>query len=70
MDCGDTGHILLSKRVAGDLAPHPRWNAGLHELDEFEVKHGRKKTSSPVTTGEHSTEAGCAFLQRPCPPSN
>ncbi len=42
MDCGDAGHILLSKRVADDLAPHPRWNAGLHELGEFEVKHGRK----------------------------
>ncbi len=42
MDCGDAGHILLSKRVADDLAPQPRWNAGLHELGEFEVKHGRK----------------------------
>jgi hypothetical protein len=26
MDCGDAGHILLSKRVADDLAPYPRWN--------------------------------------------
>src|SRR5262249_18265001 len=26
MDCGDSGHILLSKRVADDLAPYPRWN--------------------------------------------
>ena len=26
MDCGDAGHILLSKRVAEDLAPLPRWN--------------------------------------------
>ena len=24
MDCGDAGHILLSKRVADDLAPFPR----------------------------------------------
>ena len=26
MDCGDAGHILLSKRVADDLVPFPRWN--------------------------------------------
>jgi TolB-like protein/Tfp pilus assembly protein PilF/class 3 adenylate cyclase len=42
MDCGDAGHILLSKRVAEDLAPLPRWNPHLHELGECEVKHGRK----------------------------
>jgi len=42
MDCGDAGHILLSKRVADDLAPFPRWNPHLHELGECEVKHGRK----------------------------
>jgi TolB-like protein/class 3 adenylate cyclase/Tfp pilus assembly protein PilF len=42
MDCGDTGHILLTKRVADDLAPLLRWNPHLHELREYEVKHGRK----------------------------
>jgi TolB-like protein/Flp pilus assembly protein TadD len=42
MDCGDAGHILLSKRVADDLAPYSRWNPYLHELGECEVKHGRK----------------------------
>jgi adenylate cyclase len=42
MDCGDAGHILLSKRVADDLAPFPRWNPHLHHLGECEVKHGRK----------------------------
>ena len=42
MDCGDAGHILLSKRVADDLAPFPKWNPSLHELGECEVKHGRK----------------------------
>ena len=42
MDCGDTGHILLSKRVADDLAPYAKWNPHLHELGECEVKHGRK----------------------------
>ena len=40
MDCGDAGHILLSKRAADDLAPYPRWNARLHDLGECEAKHG------------------------------
>jgi TolB-like protein/Tfp pilus assembly protein PilF len=42
MDCGDAGHILVSKRVADDLAAYPRWNRYLHDLGECEVKHGRK----------------------------
>lgn len=42
MDCGDAGHILVSKHVAEDLAPYPRWNPYLHDLGECEVKHGRK----------------------------
>jgi len=40
MDCGDAGHILLSKRAADDLAPYPRWNPHLHDLGEADVKHG------------------------------
>jgi adenylate cyclase len=42
MDCGDTGHILLSKRVAEDLQQHSRWRAHLHDLGEVEVKHGER----------------------------
>src|ERR1700736_6341024 len=40
MDCGDTGHILLSQHVADDLEQYPRWRAHLHDLGECEVKHG------------------------------
>src|ERR1700719_4193408 len=40
MDCGDAGHILLSKRVADDLAQQRRWQPYLHELGDVEVKHG------------------------------
>jgi len=40
MDCGDAGHILLSKHVADDLEHYPRWRSFLHELGECEVKHG------------------------------
>src|SRR5438034_2795595 len=40
MDCGDAGHILLSKRVAEDLEQHGHWQPQLHDLGEVEVKHG------------------------------
>ena len=40
MDCGDAGHILLSKRVAEDLDHYGHWQPHLHDLGECEVKHG------------------------------
>src|SRR5438105_10328136 len=40
MDCGDAGHILVSQRVADDLAQDRLWQPLLHELGEIEVKHG------------------------------
>jgi len=40
MDCGDAGHILLSRHVAEDLEQYPRWQPYLHGLGECEVKHG------------------------------
>jgi class 3 adenylate cyclase len=42
MDCGDAGHILLSKRVAEDLEQFRQWRPHLHDLGEFEVKHGAR----------------------------
>ena len=40
MDCGDAGHILLSKRVADDLEQYPQWRSILPDLGACEVKHG------------------------------
>src|SRR5205809_5430013 len=40
MDCGDAGHILLSKHVADDLVQYRHWQPYLHDLGEYEVKHG------------------------------
>jgi TolB-like protein/class 3 adenylate cyclase/Tfp pilus assembly protein PilF len=40
MDCGDAGHILLSKHVAEDLAEYRHWQPYLRDLGEYEVKHG------------------------------
>ena len=42
MDCGDAGHILLSKHVAEDLEQYPQWRSLLHDLGECEVKHGMR----------------------------
>src|SRR5881296_1942322 len=42
MDCGDAGHILLSKHVAEDLEEYERWRPHLHDLGSCEVKHGVK----------------------------
>ncbi len=66
MDCGDAGHILLSKRVAEDLAPFPRWNPHLHDLGECEVKHGRKISLVNFytdTVGNPQTPKKCALAK-------
>src|SRR5437773_939174 len=42
MECGDAGHILLSRRVADDLAQYGRWQQDLHDLGQVEVKHGAR----------------------------
>jgi TolB-like protein/Tfp pilus assembly protein PilF len=40
MDCGDAGHILLSKHLADDLVEYRHRRPYLHDLGECEVKHG------------------------------
>ena len=52
MDCGDAGHILLSKRVADDLAQYERWQPHLYDLGECEVKHGVRVEVVNLYTGE------------------
>jgi class 3 adenylate cyclase len=42
MECGDAGHILLSKHVAEDLEEYERWRPLLHDLGLCEVKHGMR----------------------------
>ena len=39
MDCGDTGHVLISKHMAEDLEHYGHWKRHLHDLGECEVKH-------------------------------
>jgi Adenylate and Guanylate cyclase catalytic domain len=54
MDCGDAGHILLSKHVAEDLEHHARWRPFLHDLGQCEVKHG----NCIALVNLYSSEAG------------
>ena len=42
MDCGDGGHILLSKHAAEDLEEYEQWRPLLHDLGTCEVKHGMR----------------------------
>src|SRR6187200_2870973 len=52
MDCGDAGHILLSKHVAEDIEEYPHWQPHLHELGECEVKHGARVSVVSLYTAE------------------
>src|SRR5437773_5852500 len=52
MDCGDAGHILLSKHVADDLEQYPQWRSQLHDLGECEVKHGVRIHAVNFYTGD------------------
>ena len=52
MDCGDAGHILLSKHVAEDLEQIGHWKRNLHDLGECEVKHGARVSVVNLYTEE------------------
>jgi TolB-like protein/class 3 adenylate cyclase len=54
MDCGDAGHILLSKHVAEDLEEYDKWRPLLHDLGSCEVKHGVRVSIVNL----HSDEVG------------
>src|SRR5215470_12134068 len=52
MECGDAGHILLSKHVAEDLEEYQEWRPRLHDLGTCEVKHGVRIGITNVCDGE------------------
>jgi TolB-like protein/class 3 adenylate cyclase/Flp pilus assembly protein TadD len=52
MDCGDAGHILLSRHVAEDLEQYRQWQPCLHDLGECEVKHGARVSVVNLYTEE------------------
>src|ERR1051326_6072326 len=71
MDCGDAGHILLSKHVADDLEQYPQWRSNLAELGEYEVKHGARVSVVNLYTDDAGNAAPPTRLatQKPSPPS-
>jgi serine/threonine protein kinase len=66
MDCGDAGHILISKRVADDLLQLRRWSDMLHDLGEAEVKHGFRVHLYNLFSDEVGNQQSPAKL-RPAP---
>src|SRR5213076_314035 len=52
MDCGDGGHILLSKHAAEDLEEYEQWRPLLHDLGTCEVKHGVRVGVTNLYSGE------------------
>src|SRR6476620_233353 len=52
MDCGDAGHILLSRHVAEDLEEYEQWRPLLHDLGTCEVKHGVRVGIANLYDGE------------------
>lgn len=67
MDCGDAGHILLSKTVADDLAQLSAWRAHLRDLGLVEVKHDVKVHIFNLYTGEAGNPEGPSKLRRRIP---
>ena len=62
MDCGDAGHILLSKHLAEDLSHYRHWRPHLHDLGECEVKHGVRLG----LVNFHNGEAGNPVVPQKC----
>jgi TolB-like protein/class 3 adenylate cyclase/Flp pilus assembly protein TadD len=60
MNCGDAGHILLSKRVAEDLGEYEHWRPLLHDVGECEVKHGMRVSIVNL----HADEVGNSQLPK------
>src|SRR3982751_4261919 len=52
MDCGDAGHVLISRHMAEDLEQYGQWRRYLHDLGTFEVKHGVRVSVANLYTEE------------------
>ena len=64
MDCGDAGHVLISKHMAEDLEQYGHWKRNLHDLGECEVKHGvRVSVVNLYTEDFGNPEVPQKFLQ-------
>ena len=62
MDCGDAGHILVSKHMAEDLEQYGHWKRHLHDLGECEVKHGVRVSVVNLYTEDHGQSRSAAEI--------
>src|SRR5215475_1377049 len=65
MDCGDAGHILVSKHAAEDLEQYDQWQPYLHDLGECEGKHGERLN----VVNLYNDEIGNPAVPTKCSPS-
>ena len=71
MDCGDAGHILLSRHLAEDLEQYEHWQPLLHDLGRCEVKHGvRVELTNGMSFPGRSiaSDQGCEVIGPTAPP--
>ncbi len=66
MDCGDAGHILVSRSVAEVLGQLSQWTGRLQDLGEHAVKHGVKVHLYNLVSGG---VGNCEWPQRLRPPA-
>jgi TolB-like protein/Tfp pilus assembly protein PilF len=64
MNCGDAGHILLSKRAADDLTQYRHWHPFLHDIGDCEVKHSVKLSLVNLYTEELGNPEMPSLLKR------
>jgi class 3 adenylate cyclase len=65
MDCGDAGHILLSKAVADMLIQLGGWERSLQDLGEIKVKHKQRVHVFNLHTGGAGNEEPPRKYRRP-----
>ena len=73
MDCGDAGHILVSKHAAEDLEQYDQWQPYLHDLGECEGKHGERLHVVNLyddEIGNSAVPTKCALTAIPGTPSS
>lgn len=70
MDCGDDGHILVSRRVADDLTQFRKWQPMLHDLGETRVKHDQSVSIVNLYSDEVGNPATPAKLGARSRPSS
>jgi hypothetical protein len=64
MDCGDGGHILISKTTADMLVQLSAWKGAIHDLGEVEVKHGVRIHICNVFTEEFGNSQTPSKMRR------